>query len=385
MNMRTSIRTTAMIALIAGGLLALSPGRALASHVSCGDTITTDTRLDSDLIDCPLWGIRIGADHITLDLAGHTIAQAPNLVEPRGGIVDRVGHDGVTIKNGTVRGFDTGVFLINATNNRLRRLTVTGNDYDGIDLLQSEGNQVENNRVYGNGLETEQQRDPHVSVKPQRDPRQLPHGQRRCRAGSPRVQRQPGGTERDRPKHGGDRHRPLRPQPVRPQPRVRQRRSRSSSPAAITRSPTTTSSAQSAAPKAAGSGSRSKADRATSSRATRSVGRSEMASGSPHSSPSCPTIDTIVRDNHVSNAAVDAFSVATEGEGTVGQTLFRRNTAIASGDDGFDVRSPASKLTSNLAVRNGDLGIDAVAGVVDGGHNRAFANGNPLQCIHIAC
>ena len=155
MNMRTSIRTTAMIALIAGGLLALSPGRALASHVSCGDTITTNTRLDSDLIDCPLWGIRIGADDITLDLAGHTIAQAPNLVEPRGGIVDRVGHHGVTIENGTVRGFDTGVFLINATNNRLRRLTVAGNDYDGIDLLQSEGNQVEHNRVYGNGLKTD--------------------------------------------------------------------------------------------------------------------------------------------------------------------------------------------------------------------------------------
>ena len=110
-----------------------------------------------------------------------------------------------------------------------------------------------------------------------------------------------------------------------------------------------------------------------------------MASGSPHSCPELPTIDTIVRDNHVSNAAVDAFSVATEGEGTVGQTLFRRNTAIASGDDGFDVRAPASKLTSNLAVRNGDFGIDAVAGVVDGGHNRAFANGNPLQCINIAC
>ena len=41
--------------------------QASAGHVSCGDTITTDTTLDSDLLDCPSNGIVIGAADITLD------------------------------------------------------------------------------------------------------------------------------------------------------------------------------------------------------------------------------------------------------------------------------------------------------------------------------
>ena len=52
---------------------AMGGGRALASHVGCGDMITTDTTLDSDLVDCPNNGIVIGADDVTLDLNGHTI------------------------------------------------------------------------------------------------------------------------------------------------------------------------------------------------------------------------------------------------------------------------------------------------------------------------
>jgi hypothetical protein len=35
--------------------------------------ITTDTTLDSDLLDCPGHGIVIGAPGITLDLNGHTV------------------------------------------------------------------------------------------------------------------------------------------------------------------------------------------------------------------------------------------------------------------------------------------------------------------------
>ena len=44
---------------------------------SCGDVITQDTTLDSDLIDCPGDGVVIGASGITLDLAGHTIDGLP--------------------------------------------------------------------------------------------------------------------------------------------------------------------------------------------------------------------------------------------------------------------------------------------------------------------
>jgi hypothetical protein len=44
-----------------------------------------------------------------------------------------------------------------------------------------------------------------------------------------------------------------------------------------------------------------------------------------------------------------------------------------------------SVLTRNVAVHNGNLGIAAVPGTVDGGGNHAAGNGNPLQCLNISC
>jgi hypothetical protein len=48
--------------------------RAKVVQVSCAETITSDATLDSDLVGCPSNGIVIGADNVTLDLNGHTIA-----------------------------------------------------------------------------------------------------------------------------------------------------------------------------------------------------------------------------------------------------------------------------------------------------------------------
>jgi hypothetical protein len=61
--------------------------------------------------------------------------------------------------------------------------------------------------------------------------------------------------------------------------------------------------------------------------------------------------------------------------------------ACPSKDDGFDVESRTTKLTGNRAVRNRDLGIEAVAGVIDGGGNVARHNGGPRQlpCTHVIC
>jgi hypothetical protein len=48
------------------------------------------------------------------------------------------------------------------------------------------------------------------------------------------------------------------------------------------------------------------------------------------------------------------------------------------------VESPSTILIRNTANDNGDLGIEAVPGVVGVG-NRAAGNGNPLQCLNVAC
>ena len=66
---------------------------------------------------------------------------------------------------------------------------------------------------------------------------------------------------------------------------------------------------------------------------------------------------------------------------TVSWTASDTGTGVAA----FDVQSRSATLTSNLAVRNADLGIEAVFGVIDGGRNKAHGNGNPLQCTNITC
>ena len=98
-----------------------------------------------------------------------------------------------------------------------------------------------------------------------------------------------------------------------------------------------------------------------------------------------PALNDIIRKNVVRNAGVDGIAINLDNAGPVTGTLLELNAVTRSGDDGIDVDSPSSTLRGNVAARNGDLGIEAVAGVIDAGHNRAFANGNPLQCTNVQC
>jgi hypothetical protein len=50
---KTVVSRAMVLALVVAGFTVLGSGQALASHVSCGDTITTNTTLDSDLANCP--------------------------------------------------------------------------------------------------------------------------------------------------------------------------------------------------------------------------------------------------------------------------------------------------------------------------------------------
>src|SRR4029450_12122301 len=70
---KTAVSKALVLILVVAGVTGLGAGSALASHVRCGDTITSDTTLDSNLVNCPNNGIVIGADNVTLDLNGHTI------------------------------------------------------------------------------------------------------------------------------------------------------------------------------------------------------------------------------------------------------------------------------------------------------------------------
>ena len=120
--------------------LAVPGGEAIASHVSCGDTITADTTLDSDLVDCPNNGIVIGADDIILDLNGHTIDGDNALVEPCPEFCDvgvlNDGHNGVAVTHGSVRQFVVGVWALRVSHNRLLGISSSGNECCGLGFFR---------------------------------------------------------------------------------------------------------------------------------------------------------------------------------------------------------------------------------------------------------
>jgi len=92
--------------------------------------------------------------------------------------------------------------------------------------------------------------------------------------------------------------------------------------------------------------------------------------------------DSDVEDNVAANNDHDGILVKRRSDGT----LLRANTAVFNGlDDGIDANNPDTTIADNVANHNGDLGIEAVAGVTDAGGNRARRNGDPRQCLNVVC
>lgn len=123
-----------------------SPASAAAPAVpSCGAVLTQDTTLAADLVDCPGDGLVIGADGITVDLAGH-------LVDGVGaGIgIRNPGHDRVRILQGSVREFGIGVAFSGVDASTVERMILGANRVYGLQLAGSDGNRVANSDVVGN-------------------------------------------------------------------------------------------------------------------------------------------------------------------------------------------------------------------------------------------
>jgi hypothetical protein len=53
-----------LVALALSAAVGSASGRALDTQLSCGDTITVNTKLTSDLVNCPNNGLEIGADNV---------------------------------------------------------------------------------------------------------------------------------------------------------------------------------------------------------------------------------------------------------------------------------------------------------------------------------
>jgi hypothetical protein len=125
-GVRCAIGVVALV--LALGVLA---PRAPAATLACGDTVTQDTVLDADVVctNPADIGLVIGADNITLQLAHHTVqgAGATTSGASFGITDDGTVHTGVTIRGGTVSGFDTGIYF-QADDSAIKGMTLT--DFD---------------------------------------------------------------------------------------------------------------------------------------------------------------------------------------------------------------------------------------------------------------
>jgi len=277
----TLVSLAVILALVGVALMALSGAEAAGQQQpQCGDTITADTTLDKNLVDCPNFGIVIGADNITLDLNGHLIDGLGPLESPDGVVIG--GYDGVTVKHGRVRGFDVGVSagIALARKNVARHTRLLGvsstRNIDGMQL-HIVRSLVRNSSVAGNihrGTGMLLFRSDHVRLL-----------------------------------HNSFRHNSM-------------------------------------------------------------TGMSVFES-----------TNNLIEENRFSrNRFRDG--IAMNGGS---RNVLKRNIAKENGEDGFDIEERTAKLTGNRAVRNHDLGIEAVRGVINGGGNEASGNGDPRQCTNIVC
>jgi hypothetical protein len=157
--------------LLAVGFIGLTPIAAAAQEppIGCGTVVTTDVRLEADLVDCEGSGVVIGASGVDIDLAGHVIDGTGTGT----GIDNGAGHDRVRVTGGTVRQFQFGIDLFETSGFRLDRVaaeantigvvvqrsdageldrvSASGNDFTGIEVNFSEEIVVRRSTVADNG------------------------------------------------------------------------------------------------------------------------------------------------------------------------------------------------------------------------------------------
>ena len=132
------------------------------SSLECGKVITRSTTLRSDIGPCYRDGVIVTADDVALDLNRKRVYGFSGPSDGHAAGIRLPGRTGVTVKNGTVSGFDAGVVVRGGGSNTLTKLTVEDNigpdDVfttelgDGIFIEDSPGNKVAGNTLSHNGV-----------------------------------------------------------------------------------------------------------------------------------------------------------------------------------------------------------------------------------------
>ena len=317
---------------------------ALASHVSCGDVLTQDTRLDSDLLDCPGDGVVIGAGGITLDLGGHTVDGVPG--SGGDGVDNSGGYDGVEVRNGEISEFQSGVRNLGAHDGTVERVDFVRTT--GVFLEQSDRNVIEHNTFSaGTGVIVFLGCDDTVirantisgpgtgvtlwgNLFADEVRRTLVEHNRLAGNGAGIVIVFQSVIDSD----------------------IRANEVSGTNGVGIT---------------AAGLNTRVERNTLTGN----DVGI--FASG----------FNVLVTRNRVASSDGDGIFVPSSS--VARDVAIEGNVVNGNGDDGIDADDPDVSIARNTANSNADLGIEAVAGVTDGGGNKARGNGNPAQCLNVSC
>jgi parallel beta-helix repeat protein len=393
------------LSVLAGLALFSAPAQAKPPvTVHCDQTLTHSVKLANDLSNCPNNGLVVGADNVTVDLNGHTIdgdgQQVTECPFPGpncdAGVQNTGGYKGVTIEGGKLREFSYGVYVFGgASHNRVRHISSTHNLFRGIGIgggitdsqvernttndngagitlcCFSENVRIERNSVSGNGdgivvSDSNNNRIAHNSVSGNTDIGEGSEGNGISIQGiftegsnDNEVSHNRVHGNVDNILLGGDRNR------------------------------VTANEVTDAVGCGEGCGGfgiivpGGEGNLVASNRVARALNDTIAVDSFD---PDNPTVGTVVRDNLARDAGVDGIAVGTDGDAAlVTDTLILHNTATGAGDDGIDIESAATTLTRNRALRNHDLGIEAVPGVTDGGGNRAAGNGDSRQCTNVFC
>ena len=143
--------TAGAVSLVAGATTigsSAQPG-VTPTVVLCDAVITVDTKLASDLSNCPNDGVVIGRNGVTLDLNGHTIDG--NDMDVDQGIDNTLGFDDLRVRGpGVIRDFDE-EFPFRSRMTAVCSVKIVSNQNQGVLVVDSDENAIEDNFLSANG------------------------------------------------------------------------------------------------------------------------------------------------------------------------------------------------------------------------------------------
>ncbi len=334
-----------------------------SSRLGCGALVTTDVTLDHDLIGCPGDGLVVAADGVTVNLNGHTITGdgIPGTVRFDDG-VHIEGRRDVRVFGGTLSGFERGIGLISSQDSTISRLRLVANQRVGISVRATSHSVVSEILAQGNTfvgifvaqgstdnrIERNTTSDSEQGITLEYVDNNLIKGNRLSRTSGQIIIAGNGNRIVDN----------------------------------------TITDAVTCGPDCGGYGISFEAGSNNIISGNRVTNTTYDGIRVSAYDPGLATVGNVVRDNVVRNAGLDGIAVATTGDAATpppSGTLVTGNTVIGSAGDGIHVAESGTLIGSNLVIRNGRYGIEAVPGVIDGGHNRARANGLTPPCLGVTC